>query len=155
MELVHGPRARGYGWRNNGRLWVGYVFPPVIDSHLVGLSRAALKHELRGRYDLALPNADLGQLTTDGANLWGSARLLQRYAAETGDALVLEFDLGEATSTHLSAGRSSSTPTTGQNKYSRNPHREQLSTPRFYCLSRLTVRRRDRPHGPGLRNRQF
>jgi hypothetical protein len=100
LEAMRGssPRTRvqrGYGWTSSGRLWVGYTLSQaVIDSHVVGVP-SALKNELRGRFDLGPPNEDLGGLTTDGANLWGLARLLKRYAAEAGDALVLEFDLGE------------------------------------------------------------
>jgi hypothetical protein len=102
LEAMRGssPRTRvqrGYGWTSSGRLWVGYTLSQaVIDSHVVGVP-SALKDELRGRFDLGPPNEDLGELTTDGANLWGLARLLRRYAAEPGDALVLEFDLGERT----------------------------------------------------------
>jgi transcriptional regulator with XRE-family HTH domain len=99
LEAMRGssPRTRvqrGYGWTSSGRLWIGYTLSQaVIDSHVVGVP-SALKDELRGRFDLAAPNEDLGQLTTDGTNLWGLSRLLKRYSAEAGDALVLEFDLG-------------------------------------------------------------
>jgi hypothetical protein len=99
---------RGYGWTSSGRLWVGYTLSQaVIDSHVIG-APSALKDELRGgdevaRYDLAVPNHDLGQLATDGGNIWGLTRLLKRYAAEAGDALVLQFDLG-ATSVHALVG---------------------------------------------------
>jgi hypothetical protein len=102
LEAMRGssPRTRvqrGYGWTSGGRLWVGYTLSQaVIDSHVVGVP-SALKDELRGRFDLGPPNEGLGGLTTDGANLWGLARLLNRYAAEAGDALVLEFDLGART----------------------------------------------------------
>jgi hypothetical protein len=102
LEAMRGssPRTRvqrGYGWTSGGRLWVGYTLSQaVIDSHVVGVP-SALKDELRGRFDLGPRNEDLGGLTTDGANLWGLARLLNRYAAEASDALVLEFDLGERT----------------------------------------------------------
>jgi hypothetical protein len=98
LEAMRGtsPRTRvqrGYGWTNHGRLWVGYTLSQaVIDSHVVGVP-SALKHELCGSYDLAAPNDTLGQLKTDGTNLWGLSRLLKRYAAEAGVALVLEFDL--------------------------------------------------------------
>lgn len=98
LEAMRGssPRKRvqrGYGWTSSGRLWVGYTLSQaVIDSHVIGVP-SALKDELRGHYDLAPPNGDLGQLATDGTNLWGLSRLLKRYAAEAGDALVLEFDL--------------------------------------------------------------
>jgi hypothetical protein len=98
LEAMRGssPRTRvqrGYGWTSGGRLWVGYTLSQaVIDSHVVGIP-SPLKDELHGRFDLAPPNDDLGQLTTDGGNLWGLSRLLKRYAAEAGDALVLEFDL--------------------------------------------------------------
>jgi hypothetical protein len=91
---------RGYGWTSGGRLWVCYTLSQaVIDSNVVGVP-SALKDELRGgddvaRYDLAAPNHELGQLATDGSNIWGLARLLKRYAAEVGDALVLEFDLAK------------------------------------------------------------
>jgi hypothetical protein len=88
---------RGYGWTSAGRLWVGYTLSQaVIDSHVVGVP-SALKHELKGRFELAPPDHDLGQLTTDGENLWGLSRLLKRYAAEVGDALVVEFDLSART----------------------------------------------------------
>jgi hypothetical protein len=88
---------RGYGWTGDGRLWIGYTLSQaVIDSAVVGVP-GSCKDELRGRFELAAPNADLGQVATDGGNLWGLARLLKRYAAEAGDALVLEFDLTEGT----------------------------------------------------------
>lgn len=107
LEAMHGssPRARvqrDHGWTRAGRLWVGYALSQaVIDSNVVGVP-SALKDELRGsdevaRYDLAAPNDDLGQLATDGSNIWGLSRLLRRYAAEAGDALVVEFDLGART----------------------------------------------------------
>jgi transcriptional regulator with XRE-family HTH domain len=64
----------------------------VIDSHILGVP-AALKDQVRGQYDLGAPNEHLGQLRTDGTNVWGLSRLLKRYAAEAGDALILEFDL--------------------------------------------------------------
>jgi hypothetical protein len=89
---------RGYGWTSAGRLWVGYVLSQAaIDSNVIGVP-SALKDELRGgeevaRYDLVAPNDDLGQLATDGSNIWGLSRLLRRYVAEAGDALVVEFDL--------------------------------------------------------------
>jgi hypothetical protein len=100
LEAMRGssPRTRvqrGYGWTSSGRLWVGYTLSQaVIDSHVVGVP-SALKDELHGRFNFGPPNEDLGRLTTDGANLWGLSRLLKRYAAEAGDALVLEFDLGK------------------------------------------------------------
>jgi hypothetical protein len=100
LEAMRGssPRMRvqrGYGWTSSGRLWIGYTLSQaVIDSHVVGVP-SALKDELRGRFELGPPNEDLGRLTTDGTNLWGLGRLLKRYAAEAGDALVLEFDLGQ------------------------------------------------------------
>jgi hypothetical protein len=108
LEAMRGspPRTRvqrGYGWTSSGRLWVGYALSQAaIDSHVVGVP-SALKDELCGRFELAPPNEDLGGLTTDGGNLWGLARLLKRYAAETGDALVLEFDLAK-TSVHAFVG---------------------------------------------------
>jgi hypothetical protein len=103
LEAMRGssPRTRvqrGFGWTSNGRLWVGYVLSQAaIDSNVVGVP-SALKDELRGgdevaRYDLAAPNNDLGQLATDGTNIWGLSRLLRRYAAEASDALVVEFDI--------------------------------------------------------------
>jgi len=98
LEAMRGtsPRTRvqrGYGWTSNGRLWVGYTLSQaVIDSHVVGVP-SSLKNELHGRFDLAAPNEHLGQLATDGGNLWGLSRLLKRYGAEAGDALVLEFGL--------------------------------------------------------------
>jgi hypothetical protein len=110
LEAMRGSSARtrvqrGYGWTTNGRLWVGYTLSQaVIDSHVVGVP-SALKNELHGRFELGPPNEDLGGLTTDGANLWGLARLLKRYAAEPGDALVLEFDLGERSVRALIGGQ--------------------------------------------------
>jgi hypothetical protein len=96
---------RGYGWRSSGRLWIGYVLSQaVIDSHVVGVP-SGLKNELNGRYPLAAPNDDLGGITTDGANLWGLARLLRRYAAEDGDALIFEFDLAPGIVHALVGGR--------------------------------------------------
>jgi hypothetical protein len=98
LEAMRGtsPRTRvqrGYGWTNDGRLWVGYMLSQaVIDSHVVGVP-SSLKSELQGRFVLAAPDDHLGELATDGANLWGLSRLLKRYGAEAGDALVLEFDL--------------------------------------------------------------
>ena len=98
LEAMRGTSSRrrvqqGYGWTSGGRLWVGYTLSQaVIDTNVVGVP-SALKGELQGRYELGDPNADLGQLRTDGTNLWGLARLLRRYAAETGDALMLEFDV--------------------------------------------------------------
>src|SRR5262249_50798646 len=100
LEAMRGSSLRtrvqsGYGWTSSGRLWGGYTLSQaVIDSHVLGVP-SALKHELRGRCALGPPNENLGGLATDGANLWGLARLLRRYAAEAGDALVLEFDLGD------------------------------------------------------------
>src|SRR5439155_26642539 len=82
---------RGFGWTSSGRLWIGYTLSQaVIDSNVVGVP-GSLKHELQGRFDLAPPNDQLGQLATDGGNLWGLSRVLKRYGAEAGDALVLEF----------------------------------------------------------------
>jgi hypothetical protein len=89
---------RGYGWTTAGRLWIGYTLSQaVIDSGVVG-APSALKEELLAggevaRYAITGPNQDLGQVATDGSNIWGLSRLLRRYAAELGDALVLEFDL--------------------------------------------------------------
>ena len=85
---------RGYGWMSTGRLWVGYVLSqPAIDSGVVGVP-SALKLELEGRYALAPPIEELGEVATDGTNLWGLYRIFRHYAAEAGDALVLEFDVG-------------------------------------------------------------
>jgi transcriptional regulator with XRE-family HTH domain len=100
LEAMRGSSARvrvqrGHGWTDAGRLWIGYrLSQAVIDSHVVGVP-SALKSELRGRYELAAPDDELGDLATDGTNLWGLSRLLRRYGADVGDALVLEFDLAE------------------------------------------------------------
>ena len=84
---------RGHGWTAAGRLWIGYMLSQAaLDSNVVGVP-GALRDELRGKYTIQPVDAHLGELNTDGQNLWGLARLLRRTGAEAGDALVLEFDL--------------------------------------------------------------
>jgi hypothetical protein len=115
LEAMHSsaPRRRvqrGYGWTSSGRLWVGYTLSQaVVDSGPIGVP-SALRAELCGRtdiarYSLAAPNSDLGQLATDGDSIWGLARFLKKYAAEAGDALVLEFDLPAETVHALIGGQ--------------------------------------------------
>ena len=98
LEAMRGTDVRrrvqqGHGWRGSGRLWIGYTLSQaVIDSNVVGVP-GGIRDELRGRYALQPEAERLGELATDGQNIWGLARLLRRSGAEAGDALVLEFDL--------------------------------------------------------------
>lgn len=83
----------GYGWTQGGRLWIGYTLSQaVVDTNLVGVP-GALRDELRGRYALQPADEHLGEVATDGQNLWGLRRALRRYGAEPGEVLVLEFNL--------------------------------------------------------------
>lgn len=98
LEAMRGTDIRrrvqqGHGWRKSGRLWIGYTLSQaVLDTNVVGVP-GALRDELRGRYALQPEEEHLGEISTDGQNLWGLGRLLKQRGAEPGDALVLEFDL--------------------------------------------------------------
>jgi len=98
LEAMHGVDHRqrvqeGYGWTQAGRLWIGYTLSQaVVDTHVVGVP-GALRDELSGRYVVQPAHQHLGDVATDGQNLWGLSRALRRYGAEAGDVLVLEFDL--------------------------------------------------------------
>jgi hypothetical protein len=115
LEAMRGPSSRPRAARlrldYQRRLWIGYTLSQaVIDSHVVAVP-GALKNELRGgdevaRYDFAVPNDDIGDLATDGHNVWGLRRLLKRYAAEAGDAASWPISLGCA---HRTTSSSSST----------------------------------------------
>lgn len=98
LEAMSGADRRrrvqqGHGWTRDGRLWIGYTLSrAVIDTNVVGVP-AALREELRGRYAVRPVDEHLGEVATDGQNLWGLSRVLRRNGAEPGDVLVIEFDL--------------------------------------------------------------
>lgn len=98
LEAMRGGDRRqrvqqGHGWSKSGRLWIAYTLSQaVIDTNVVGVP-GALRDELQGRFRLQPADEHLGEVVTDGQNLWGLNRVLRRYGAEAGDALVLEFDL--------------------------------------------------------------
>jgi DNA-binding CsgD family transcriptional regulator len=84
---------QGHGWTKSGRLWIAYTLSQaVLDTNVVGVP-GVLRTELQGKYELQPDNEHLGEVATDGQNLWGLGRLLRRKGAEVGDVLILEFDL--------------------------------------------------------------
>lgn len=98
LEAMRGSERRrrvqqGHGWTKAGRLWLGYTISQgLLDSKVVGVP-STLRSELHGRFSLEPAEEHLGKVASDGQNMWGLSRLLRRYGAEEGDALVLEFDL--------------------------------------------------------------
>jgi hypothetical protein len=84
---------QGHGWSKSGLLWIAYTLSQaVLDTNVVGVP-GVLRNELQGKYELQPDNEHLGEVATDGQNLWGLGRLLRRKGAEVGDVLILEFDL--------------------------------------------------------------
>lgn len=84
------------GWTNDGCIWVAYKLSKnTLEAAVLGIP-AAVRDFIVGEHQLQGPSGrDFGVLVVKASAAWGVRRFLRISGAETGDTLVLVFDLSE------------------------------------------------------------
>jgi hypothetical protein len=84
----------GHGHTDDGRVWLSYRLSKAASTYAVITIPAALKNEVRGRFELFSADGEqIGTLATKDGRAWGLGAFLRREGAQTDDRVTLTLDL--------------------------------------------------------------
>jgi hypothetical protein len=91
-----------HGWTDDGKVWLGYRLSKAASTYAVITVPAALKKEVRGRFQLLAPDGrEIGTLATKDGRAWGLGAFLRERGARVGDYIILTLDLEKCTAVVL------------------------------------------------------
>lgn len=88
------PALKDFGWTDNGKIWLAHkISRGMIRTGIFGIP-SAMRQFLQGEFKLKTSDGKLiGPLRVKESSAWSLSRLFQRRGGESGDYLVLVFDL--------------------------------------------------------------
>lgn len=99
-KIQRGRVLKDYGWKSDGRLWVGYKLSESTVATGVCSIPATLTRFIEGDFQFYEPSGKIvGNLGINKTSAWGLRPFFNRRGVDAGDHLVLLFDLSLRTAT--------------------------------------------------------